>query len=73
MPFGIKPANKIFQRRLEQILEGIPGVNNIHNAVSSMEKEKRGQKQSIMMMRGCRELKCGDVNTSEEKLIVKAK
>ena len=33
MPFGIKPAPEIFQRRLEQALEGLPGVKNIHDNV----------------------------------------
>ena len=33
MPFGIKPASEIFQRRLEQELEGLSGVRNIHDDI----------------------------------------
>ena len=36
MPFGIAPAPEIFQRRLEQQLEGLPGVSNIHDDILIM-------------------------------------
>ena len=36
MPFGIAPAPEIFQRRLEQQLEGLSGVSNIHDDILIM-------------------------------------
>ena len=69
MPFGIKPAPEILQRRLEEALEGLPGVKNIHDDVimygegKKKKKEKRGQKRSVIMMRGWK-LYCSDVKSS---------
>ena len=33
MPFGITPASEIFQKKLEQALEGLDGVRNIHDDI----------------------------------------
>ena len=33
MPFGLAPALKLFQRKLEQQLEGLVGVKNIHDDI----------------------------------------
>ena len=33
MPFGIAPASEIFQKKLEQALEGLEGIRNIHDIV----------------------------------------
>ena len=33
MPFGIAPASELFQRKLEQQLEGLAGVKNIHDDI----------------------------------------
>ena len=33
MPFGIAPASELFQCKLEQQLEGLAGVKNIHDDI----------------------------------------
>ena len=33
MPFGIAPASELFQRKLEQQLEGLAGVKNNHDDI----------------------------------------
>ena len=33
MSFGIAPASEIFQKKLEQALEGLEGVRNIHDDI----------------------------------------
>ena len=33
MPFGIAPASEIFQKKLEQALEGLEGIRNIHDDI----------------------------------------
>ena len=32
-PFGIAPASEIFQKKLEQALEGLEGIRNIHGDI----------------------------------------
>ena len=79
MPFGIKPAPEIFQRRLEQALEGLPGVKNIHDDViiygegeTWAEAERNHDERMEALLQRCEE-QCIVLNTSEEKLIVKAR
>ena len=79
MPFGIKPAPEIFQRRLEQALEGLPGVKNIHDDViicgegeTWAEAERNHDERMEALLQRCLEQHIV-LNTSEEKLIVKAR
>ena len=81
MPFGIKPAPEIFQRRLEQALEGLPGVKNIYDDViiygegetwAEAERNHDERMEALLQQYRCEEQHIV-LNTSKEKLVVKAK
>ena len=62
MPFGISPAPEEFQRRMDEALEGLPGVRAIHDDIlifgwgkDEKEAEIDHDKNILALMERCRE------------------
>ena len=75
----MKPAPEIFQRKLEQALEGLPGEKNIHDDIiiyregeTWAEAERNHDEMMEALLKRSEEQNIV-LNTSEEKLIVKTK
>ena len=75
MPFGIKPAPEIFQRRLEHALDGLPGVRNIHDDIlvfgEGRTKEKADRNHDARMEGLLQRCEAQNVvlNSSDEKFM----
>ena len=60
MPFGISPAPEIFQKCLEEKLQGLEGVSNIHDDIlvygegeTSIEATKNHDERMEALLRWC--------------------
>ena len=77
MPFGIAPASELFQRKLEQQLEGLAGVKNIHDDILVFGEENTvAEAISNHDERMCKLLQCCEarniaLNSGESKFILK--
>ena len=75
MPFGISPAGEIFQRRLDQAIEGLNGVKSvaddiliIGNGATTAEAVKDHDTKLDALLSRCRERK---IMLNEEKIDLK--
>ena len=50
MPFGLKMAQDVFQMRMDQITESLPGVIAIHNDICVFGKTQEHEKHLIQLM-----------------------
>ena len=77
MPFGIAPASELFQRKLEQQLEGLAGVKNIHDDIlvfgegnTVAEAISNHDERMCKLLQRCEERNIA-LNSGESKFILK--
>ena len=77
MPFGIKPASEIFQKRLEQALEGLEGVKNIHDDImvwgvgsTDDEDEACHDRRMVRLLERCEQRGIA-LNADDKKYVLK--
>ena len=71
MPFGIKSAQEVFQKKFDEVCENLEGCFRIVDDVIISGKSKQEHDQNLMaFLQRCREKNIRNAYSSQHKLVI---